>query len=155
MLKLAITLVGVASLALVATGCALLDGPTPERPERSEIIVPEEIAEFMPESSAESNLPIFLQTLEEVAQSDGALESQAVAQKFIEQGFSADLMQVSQDRTRTDLEVESMFVSARFDAECLVGQIVTADRSFVAEVLPSVGPNDDICLIGQTIPIGE
>ena len=138
------------------TGCSvLLSGPTPERTERPTVVVPDEVAVFDPDASAEENQTFFLQTLQVAAGHEGQYTSRAFAQYFIDAGFDPQLMQVSQDRTRTDLEPESMFISARFDGECLVGQVVTADRSFVGEVVPAVGPNEQLCLIGETVPITE
>lgn len=149
------TIVAASSVALIAAlaGCSLLDGPTPKRPDRPVVQVPDEAAAYVPDGSAEDNLPIFLQTLQAAAGQEGPFESKALAERFIDVGFLVESMQVSQDRTRTDLEPESMFISARFGAECLVGQIVSADRSIEAEVVPAVGPQGNLCLIGQTIPL--
>lgn len=147
-----IWLAGAVLLASVSlAGCSvLLSGPTPERTERPVVVVPEAPAELVPEGTAEENEAIFLQVLQEASLHEGAFTSQGLAQYFLDAGFERESLQVSQDRTRTDLEPESMFISARFDDMCLVGQIVTADRSFVAEVLPAVGPDKNLCLIGQT-----
>lgn len=114
------------------------------------MVVPEEPAVLNPDGSAEENEAIFLQVLQEASTHEGPFTSQALADYFLDAGFPVDSLQVSQDRTRTDLEPESMFISAMFDEMCLVGQIVTADRTFVAEVLPAVGPDSSLCLIGQT-----
>lgn len=153
MLRRMIAMTGCATVAVLLAGCSLLDGPTPERPTRPAVVVPEEEAHFSPEGSAADNQPIFLQTLQHAASQEGQIASQTLAQQFVAVGFDPALMQVSQDRTRTDLEPESMFISALFGGDCIVGQIVTADRSFDAQVVPAVGPDNNLCLIGLTIPI--
>ena len=59
-------------------------------------------------------------------------------------------MQVSFDRTKTDLVADSIFVSVRIGAECLLGQVTTGTREVSAVTEPAIGPNRDICLIGNT-----
>ena len=149
----------VAATLLVATvgvGCsAILSGPTPERTERPTVVVPDEVVDYDANGTATENQTLFLQTLEVASAHEGQYTSQALAQYFIDAGFDPAVMQVSQERTRTDLEPESMFISARFGEECLVGQVVTSDRSFVGEVVAAVGPDSSLCLIGETVPVDE
>ncbi len=68
-------------------------------------------------------------------------------------GFDPSLMQVSFDTSKTNLPADNIFVSVRVDASCLVGQVVAEDRSVFAEVMPAVGPAQDICLIGKTASV--
>lgn len=149
------TVASAAVIAISLAGCSLLDGPTPERPDRPVVVAPDEEATYVEGGSAEDNLPVFLKTLSDASKQEGAFESRALAQRFIDVGFAVESMQVSQDRTKTDLETESMFVSARFGDQCIVGQIVTADRTIEAEIMPTVGPDNDLCLIGKTEPLTD
>lgn len=96
---------------------------------------------------------MFVHTLDQVAQETAIVTGREIVQKFEAVGFDKTTMQVSRDRTRTDLDPESMFVSARFGEDCLIGQLVMSDRSISAEVMPAVGPTTDICIIGLTQPI--
>lgn len=128
----------------------ILDGPTPERPERPVQQIPTEFVEYDPAGSAEENLPVFIQTLENVTGGEEAFSGRSLVAAFEGVGFERDSMQVSFDRTRTDLEVESMFISVKIDDACLIGQVVTEDRSFVAEAASTVGPDSNLCLIGKT-----
>lgn len=115
---------------------------------------PEGLAEFFPDGSAAENLPFFLHTLEEFAGSDAPIEGATVVEAVETAGFKRQSMQVSFDRTQTNLVADSIFISVRIDADCLVGQLVTETREAVAMTAPAVGPNQDICLIGNTAPIG-
>ena len=141
-----------AILPLLA-GCALLEGPTPVTPEREEPERPEVAPEFVPGGTAEQNLPYFTEVLRDYAAGEGPIRAEPVVNAVAEAGFDKSLMQVSFDRTKTDLEADNIFVSVRIGEDCLVGQLVAEDRSFAAENAPAVGPNRDLCLIGETNPI--
>lgn len=136
-----------------AAGCALIEGPTPETPEREAPAKPEVPPEFYPDGTAEDNLPYFTEVLRSYSKGEGAIEGQPIVNAVVESGFDKKAMQVSFDLTKTSLVADNIFVSVRIGEECLIGQMVTADRSFVAEVEPAVGPKGDICLIGNTRPI--
>ncbi len=68
-------------------------------------------------------------------------------------GFDKAAMQVSFDKTKTNLTADNIFVSVRVNDQCLLGQVVSEDKSVAVDVQPVVGPNKDICLIGKTRPI--
>ena len=68
-------------------------------------------------------------------------------------GFDKAAMQVSFDKTKTNLTADSVFVSVRVNDQCLLGQVVSDDKTVAVDVQPVVGPNKDICLIGKTRPI--
>lgn len=134
-------------------GCALLEGPTPETPPRETPAVPAAPPEFFPEGSASDNLPYFTETVRAFAAGDQPVTGEPIVNAIADAGFDRGAMQVSFDETKTGLAADSIFVSVRIGEDCLIGQLVTADRSFVAEVQPVVGPNADLCLIGNTRPI--
>lgn len=149
-------LFAVAALALAAgllSGCALLEGPAPDAPVRPALEAPAEPVALVPDGSAEENLPFFQQTLVGFAGSDAPIEGQPVVDALTAAGFDRAAMQVSYDRTKTNLVADSIFVSVRIAESCLVGQLVTGDRSLIAEVLPALGPDKNVCIIGGTRPI--
>lgn len=131
------------------SGCFLLEGPTPETPERVKPELPP-VTGFDPDGSAEDNWPYFTQVLTEFAEDDAKVNGKNVVNAVVDSGFDPETMQVSFDRTKTDLVADNIFVSVLIDEACLIGQVVTGDREVVTEVLPAVGPDKDICLIGET-----
>lgn len=137
-------------IAALVTGCSLLAGPSPATPPRETPAVPEEPPEYVPDGSAEENLPIFTETLRDYASGESPIEGRPVVDAISEVGFDTADMQVSFDRTKTDLVADSIYVSVLIDRDCLVGQLVTEEREFAAKVMPAVGPEENICLIGET-----
>lgn len=139
--------------ASLLTGCSVLEtvigGPQPQTPPREPLQPPPD-PEFFPDGSAEDNWPYFAHVLSEFAEGEAEVDGENVVNALADSGFDADAMQVSFDRTETGLVADSIFVSVRIGKSCLVGQIVTGDREAVAEVMPAVGPERDICLIGET-----
>ncbi len=146
----------VAALALSALllgGCAILEGPTPETPKRETQAPPETTPELVPGGSAAENLPYFTEVLRAFSAGTGAVQGAPIVQAVAEAGFDKTAMQVSFDASKTNLPADNIFVSVRIGTDCLIGQVVAADRSFVAQNEPAVGPNQDLCLIGETAPI--
>ena len=143
----------VALSATLLSGCALLEGPNPETPERTEEPAPEVAPELVPGGTAAENLPYFTEVLRTFSAGDAPVQGAPIVQAVSDAGFDKASMQVSFDRSKTDLPADNIFVSVRIGADCLIGQVVAADRTFVAKNEPAVGPNHDICLIGQTAPI--
>lgn len=121
--------------------------PQPTAPE------PEEPAQFHPDGTADENLPYFRQTLAQFGAGDEPVAGRPVVDAVAAAGFDRTTMQVTFDRTQTDLVADNVFVSVRIGGDCLIGQIVTGDRSSVAVVEPAVGPEQNVCLIGNTRPI--
>lgn len=144
-----------ASLVLAITapllaGCALLEGPTPETPERTQQPVPEVAPEFIPDGTAEDNLPYFTELIRTYASGEAPITGEPIAQAVVDAGFDKTMIQFSFDESKTGLVADNIFVSVRVGADCLIGQLVTEDRGFVTAVEPAVGPGADICLIGTT-----
>lgn len=149
----ALAAVALALAAVTVSGCALLEGPTPDAPKREAPAVPEVAPELVPGGSAEDNLPYFTEVLRDYAAGEGTIKGEPVSRAVIDAGFDKNLMQVSFDRSETGLDADNIFVSVLLGEGCLIGQLVTNDRSFVAETGPAVGPDKNICLIGETAPI--
>lgn len=68
-------------------------------------------------------------------------------------GFDKTLMQVSFDQTQTRLAADNIFVSVRVNEQCLIGQIITSDKTVATSVQPAIGPDKSLCLVGKTRPI--
>lgn len=110
-------------------------------------------AEFFPDGSAEDNLPFFTETLQDYVAGDSAIEGRPVVEAVVDAGFDRSAMEVSFDRTQTNLVADNIFVAVRIDESCLIGQLTTSKREAFAAVEPAVGPDQDLCLIGKTRPI--
>ncbi|MEV8337979.1 hypothetical protein [Leucobacter sp. NPDC077196] len=152
--SVALTATALGLSTALLSGCALLEGPTPETPERTETAAPETAPEFVPGGSAEENLPYFTEVLRGFSAGSEPVQGAPIVQAVADAGFDTAAMQVSFDQSKTSLPADNIFVSVRIGSDCLIGQVVAADRSFVAKNEPAVGPAGDICLIGQTAPIG-
>lgn len=134
-------------------GCAILEGPTPTTPEREAPAAPEVAPELVPGGTAADNLPYFTEVIRAFAEGDQPVQGQPVAQAVIDAGFDRATMQVSFDQSKTGLPADNIFVSVQIGSECLIGQVVAEDRTFVAENEPAIGPEGLTCLIGETRPL--
>lgn len=146
-------LVALCAVAGLLSGCALIEGPTPETPKREAPEPPAEAPQFFPDGTAQDNLPYFTEVLRGYGAGAEPVMGEPIVNAVTAAGFDRAAMQVSFDKTKTNLDADSIYVSVRIGAECLIGQVVAGDRSTVAVVEPAVGPNADICLIGNTRPI--
>ena len=143
-----------AALLLGLSSCAIIEGPGVTPSERTPIELPaDKTPEFVPGGSAEENHPYFYYVLKEYADGGGPIEGRAVADVVIDAGFDREAMQVSFDRTKTNLVADSIYVSVLLGEQCLIGQIPTESRELVTSEEPAVGPDNSICLIGDTRPI--
>lgn len=138
----------VATLTLSACGGA----PEPiERPTKEENLQdPVAPPEFYPEGSAADNLPYFHESLRQFGVGEAPVQGVPVVDHLVAAGFDKTKMQLSFDESKTNLVADSIFVSVLMGQDCLIGQIVTADRSFHAEEAPAIGPEQSSCLIGAT-----
>lgn len=116
--------------------------PVPGQVERS--------PELYPEGSAEQNLEYFHHSLQQFALGEQPVQGQPVVEALAAAGFDKSSMQVSFDLTKSDLTADAIFVSVRIGEQCLLGQLMTGDRSVATVVEPTVGPERNICLIGNT-----
>jgi len=153
---------GLAALAVVTplllSGCSLLgdSSGTPDPVRSSDPAAspqPTEKPVLHPDGSAEENHPFFAATLRDYAAGDGPIEGRPLVDAIAEAGFAKKAMQVSFDRTKTNLVADNIFVSVRIGKECLIGQVLTGDRQVFTEVAPAVGAGAKLCLIGETRPI--
>ncbi|WP_396451872.1 DUF6993 domain-containing protein [Leucobacter aridicollis] len=151
--RAAATVAGAAALMLALSSCSLLEGPTPVTPERPPVEVPAEPATFVPGGTSEENLPFFGQVLREYAAGERPVQGQPIVDALVAGGFDKQTMQVSFDASKTGLAADSIYVAVRTGESCLIGQVSAEDRDATAEVVGAIGPDKNVCLIGQTRPI--
>ena len=149
-------LAGVALLPLGLSACVIVEGPTPVTPTRTPPPVPdpdEPPPVLVPDGDAGDNLPFFAQVITDYAKGAQPIEGRPIVDAIAAAGFDRRAMQVSFDRTKTNLVADSIYVSVRIGEECLLGQLVTATREIAVTEAAAVGPDKSICLIGNTRPI--
>lgn len=139
--------------ALTLTGCVAAPQQIDRPSKEDNFQEPTAPPEFFPEGSAEENLPYFHESLRQFGIGTAPVEGQPVVDHLVAAGFAKTAMQVSFDESKTNLVADNIFVSVLIGQDCLIGQVVTGDRSFVTEVAPAVGPDKNLCLIGTTRPI--
>lgn len=136
------------------SGCALFEGPPIDRPDRpdpkAQIVDTDEPPVFVPDGGAEANTPVFLTTLTGVAEEAETIDGRMLVDTLTGVGFNRDNMQVSFDHSKTGLVADSLYVSVRFESECLIGQVDTASRDVYVTVTEAIGPDESLCLIGVT-----
>jgi len=139
--------------AIGLTACVSAPAPI-ERPTKDENFQkPAAPPEFFPEGTAEDNLPYFHESLRQFGVGTEPVQGVPVVDALVTAGFDKTKMQVSFDESKTSLVADNIFVSVLIGQDCLIGQVVVADRSFVTEAAPAVGPEKNLCLIGTTRPI--
>lgn len=143
-----------ASVAILAAATLALSGCTsiaPERTVRDENFqAPPQPPQFYPEGTAEQNLPYFTEVMRVFSVGGEPVEGVSVVNAVAGAGFDKAVMQVSHDRSKTDLVADHIMVSVLMGSDCLLGQVITADRTFFTAVERAVGPEQNICLIGNT-----
>lgn len=139
-----------AAVTLALGGCAAapepVDRPTKEENFQEPVAPPE----FHADGTAADNLPYFYESLRQFGLGEAPVQGVPVVDHLVAEGFDKTKMQVSFDESKTNLVADNIFVSVLFGQDCLIGQIVVADRSFVAEEAPAVGPDKTMCLMGTT-----
>lgn len=146
-------LAGTAALMVGLSSCAILEGPSPETPVRTSPVIPDAPLELVPGSTADENLEYFQQILSEYSAGEQPIEGQPIVDAIAAAGFDKADMQVSHDFSRTQLTADSIFVAVRLADTCLLGQLVTENREWAAHADEAAGPDNNICLIGETRPI--
>jgi hypothetical protein len=112
---------------------------------------PKPAATFVPGGTAEQNLPIFTQTVEQVWASAQKAEGRAYVDALVAAGFDKGAMQVTNDKSTVGNPAESIQFSVRVGDQCLVGQVGPAIGDPVSTVLPVLAGGT--CLLGNTRPI--
>ncbi len=104
---------------------------------------------FVPEGTADDNLPVLTAVTAQVWASDTRGSGRAYVDALVAAGFDKSAMQVTQDRTTVGNPVESLQFSVRWgDSDCLVGQVGPSTGDPVTAVLPQLA--EGRCLVGAT-----
>lgn len=107
---------------------------------------------LLPDGTAEENLPVFTQVVEQVWGTERRAEGRAYIDALVAAGFDRDAMQVTSDRSTVGNPAESIQFSVRWGEEsCLVGQVGPSTSAAVTMVLPQLA--EGRCLVGATRPI--
>lgn len=106
---------------------------------------------FVPDGSAQDNLPLLAQVVNQVAATDARVQGRAYIDALAAAGFSKAQMQVTNDLTTVGNPADSIQFSVAWAGECLVGQVGPSTPAPTALVLPLLPAGT--CLIGQTRPI--
>lgn len=138
--------------ALLLSACAVVQGPPPP-PSKPEPPKPDITPHLLVDGSAEENLEYFTEVIRSYSEGDGPIKSHPIVDAIAEAGFNKSDMQVSFDHSKTGYDADSIFVSVKWGSDCLLGQLVFEDRSFAVDLAPAVGPDSNICLLGNTQPI--
>lgn len=140
----------VAASVLVLAGCVGDPEPVPTSgsPSPTGTQAPTEVV-FVPDGSADDNLPIFTQTAQAVWESDRRGEGRAYIDSLVAVGFDKAAMQVTNDQSTVGNAAESLQFSVRWgDADCLIGQVGPSTGQLVTKVMPQLA--EGRCLIGAT-----
>lgn len=105
---------------------------------------------FVPGGTATENEAYFNYVLRKAVRDGLEINGVNVVNTVAAAGFDKTLMQVTQDESRTGLRADNIFVSVRVADQCLIGQVVTADKTVTTSVQPAIGPDRSLCLIGET-----
>ncbi len=138
----------VSSLAL--GGCALLPTGMPSAsptPTPSPTISAEPAPDFFPEGDAQDNKAYFDWVLKSLSARDLKEPGRAMVNALDRAGFRKKSMQVTQERTKTNLVADSVIIAVRMGRSCLVGQRTYKGKyySSIESALKTGG-----CLIGAT-----
>ncbi|WP_247622556.1 DUF6993 domain-containing protein [Microbacterium galbinum] len=139
-----------AAAVLVLAGCVGDPDPAPtsSAPSPSATDAPVAVA-FVPDGSADDNLPIFTQTAQGVWDSEQRGEGRAYIDALVGVGFDKAAMQVTNDQSTVGNAAESLQFSVRWgDTECLIGQVGPSTGQLVTRVMPQLA--EGRCLIGTT-----
>ncbi|MFJ4252693.1 DUF6993 domain-containing protein [Microbacterium sp. NPDC090003] len=139
-----------AAAVLVLAGCVGGGDPAPTSPSPSPSATdaPAEVV-FVPDGSADDNLPIFTQTAQGVWDSEQRGEGRAYVDALVGVGFDKAAMQVTNDQSTVGNAAESLQFSVRWgETECLIGQVGPSTGQLVTQVMPQLA--EGRCLIGTT-----
>lgn len=143
---------GALALSLTLTSCSA-DTPQPQESENSQSAsaAPTPTADpvFIPEGSAEENLPFFTFIVKQALATEPEIDSAALAQKVAEAGFPAEGIQFSYSSTAVGLKSDTADVASNFAGACLIAQYGPVQPEPHIVVMPALAQGG--CLIGAQI----
>jgi hypothetical protein len=141
-------LAATAVISLTLGGCGLgPDGSPSASPTPTSTVSAEPMPVFLPEGDAQDNKTFFDRILSGVATADQKQPGRAMVNALVRAGFRKKSIQLTPDRTRTDLEADSVIVAIRMGRSCLIGQR-TNDRKYYSSIETALKTGG--CLVGTT-----
>ena len=141
-------LAATAVISLTLGGCGLgPDGSPSASPTPTSTVSTEPMPVFLPEGDAQDNKTFFDRILSGVATADQKQPGRAMVNALVRAGFRKKSIQITPDRTRTDLEADSVIVAIRMGRSCLIGQR-TNDRKYYSSIETALKTGG--CLVGTT-----
>ena len=141
-------LAATAVISLALGGCGLgPDGSPSASPTPTSTVSAEPMPVFLPEGDAQDNKTFFDRILSGVATADQKQPGRAMVNALVRAGFRKKSIQITPDRTRTDLEADSVIVAIRMGRSCLIGQR-TNDRKYYSSIETALKTGG--CLVGTT-----
>ena len=150
-----------AVLGTTMLAAGLLAGCAPEPPDQTQSETPSNSAaagkepaeaptptEFDPDGTAEDNLALFAEIVNDVWASDDNVHGHVYIDALVDKGFDKSQMQVTSDITTIEWPAESIMFSVAVGEGCLVGQVGPETGDPVAIVQPVLG--EGVCLLGNT-----
>lgn len=146
----------IGAVSAVAAGSLLLIGCTAQAPEPAEptpviTVTHAPDPEIVPDGSALQNQPYFDLVNTRLIESGASLDGRAFIDALVAAGYDKADMEVTRDRTVTNLQADSIQFSILLaESTCLIGQW-GRDIGYASTVGPMLGTGT--CLIGETRPI--
>jgi hypothetical protein len=141
-------LAATAVISLTLGGCGLgPDGSPSASPTPTSTVSAEPMPVFLPEGDAQDNKTFFDRILSGVATADQKQPGRAMVNALVRAGFRKKSIQLTPDRTRTDLEADSVIVAIRMGRSCLIGQR-TNERKYYSSIETALKTGG--CLVGTT-----
>jgi hypothetical protein len=141
-------LAATAVISLTLGGCGLgPDGSPSASPTPTSTVSAEPMPVFLPEGDAQDNKTFFDRILSGVATAHQKQPGRAMVNALVRAGFRKKSIQITPDRTRTDLEADSVIVAIRMGRSCLIGQR-TNDRKYYSSIETALKTGG--CLVGTT-----
>jgi len=141
-------LAATAVISLTLGGCGLgPDGSPSASPTPTSTVSTEPMPVFLPEGDAQDNKTFFDRILSGVATADQKQPGRAMVNALVRAGFRKKSIQLTPDRTRTDLEADSVIVAIRMGRSCLIGQR-TNHRKYYSSIETALKTGG--CLVGTT-----
>ena len=141
--------------AMLITSCQAtqqpVDGepPVSQGPESPPVSVVEEaVYEFIPEGSAEDNLPFFAQVLENAGAGAPGSELATILEALTTAGFDPATISHTAPSSRIELPADSISIAVNIVDQCLIGQF---SNSWLETQV--VRPTLSGCLIGDVITL--
>jgi len=137
-----------AVISLTLSGCALEPSGTPSAtPTPTPTASAEPAPLFQPEGDAQDNKAFFDWVLSGVSVIDQKQPGRAMVNALVRGGFRKKSIEVTPDRTKTDLVADSVIVAVKMGRSCLIGQR-TDDKKYYSSIETALKTGG--CLIGVT-----